>query len=84
MTVRYSSVDAQLERIVSMLRAHFIAHPNAADTWEGIATWWLTDRCGGACRERVEQALQRLVDEGFVTGRRMANGKVIYALNKSR
>lgn len=84
MTMHFPSVDAQIERIVSMLKAYLIAHPNAADTLEGIASWWLTDGCGGASRERIEQALQRLVDEGFVTSRRIANGTVIYGLDKSR
>jgi DNA-binding transcriptional ArsR family regulator len=84
MTVQHSSVDAELERIVRMLKAHLIAHPNAADTVEGIASWWLADQRGGASRERVEQALRQLVDEGFVTARRMANGTVIYALNKAQ
>lgn len=83
-TTQHSSLNAELERIVAALRAHFDAHPNAADTVDGIASWWLTGSQLSVSKAVVEQALQLLVDEGFVATRRTANGTVIYVLNKNQ
>lgn len=73
------TVHADLQRIVVALKAHFAAHPNAADSVEGISAWWLH---GDVSKHLVEQALKELANQGFVTTRRTTNGTVIYALKK--
>jgi hypothetical protein len=75
-------VDTDLEQVVAAVKEHLSEHPNAADTLEGIASWWLSTRYPSVPRSLVEQALTKLEDEAFVTARRVANGTVIYALNK--
>jgi hypothetical protein len=77
-------VDAELEQIVAALLAYLSAHPSAADTAEGIAEWWLGGLEGSVTKVAVEQALQRLIDEGVVASKRIANGTVIYALNNKK
>jgi Fe2+ or Zn2+ uptake regulation protein len=75
-------VDAELEQVVAAIKAHFSAHPNAADTVDGIASWWLPESAQGASHALVERALQTLVVEGLVKSRRIANGTVVYSLNR--
>lgn len=72
-------MDVELEQVVAAISTHFTAHPNAADTADGIAAWWLA---GAVPKPLVERALQWLVDEGVVVAKRVANGTVIYALKK--
>lgn len=57
---------------------HLTKHPAAADTAEGIRSWWL----GPAQREEditvVEHALQDLVDSGMMRRRTLPDGGVLY------
>lgn len=41
-------------------------HPNAADSLDGVVSWWLTRQRFKSAREIVERALEYLVDEGVV------------------
>ena len=76
-------MEGELDQIVAVIRKHLSDFPNAADTVDGIAAWWLALEHPGISHAQVELALQRLVDAGFARARRMENGTVIYALNKA-
>ena len=59
-------------------------HPQAKDTAEGIATWWLQ-------RERIEQvvdevydALALLLDRGLIVERRGRDRTTYYELNREQ
>lgn len=60
--------------ILSYLRNH----PSAADTLEGILNWWLPRQQYEIEQERVEQALEYLVAQGWVTKKVLADGKILY------
>lgn len=75
-------MDPELEQVVADIKKHFQEFPNAADTIDGIAAWWLAREHAGVPKTTVERALQLLVDTGFARARRTGNGAVIYALNK--
>ncbi len=45
---------------------YLVEHPEAQDTVEGIADWWLTERRVRQAIADVEAALGRLVDQGLV------------------
>ncbi len=46
--------------------AYLEAHPSAADTLEGITTWWLEQRRIRYGIEMVSGALERLIESGRV------------------
>jgi hypothetical protein len=49
-------------RILRYLRKH----PNAKDTTDGIARWWLQQESGDAARIQVERALAFLLGIGLI------------------
>lgn len=57
-------------------------HPLAADTLEGIGDRWLPPP-RAFTRQRVEDALRRLVDDGVLQIRRLPNGDALYASGPS-
>lgn len=75
-------MDPELEQVVADIKKHFEEFPNAADTVDGIAAWWLAREHAGVSSATVDRALQLLVDAGFARARRTGNGAVIYSLNK--
>jgi len=57
------TVDDDIDRAVL---AYLEAHPSAADTLEGITTWWLEQRRIRYGVEIVSGALERLISCGAV------------------
>jgi len=59
-------------------------HPDATDTVEGIAQWWLT--CGGIERKLkdVQKGVSILLDQGLVDEVRHGDLLPYYRLNRSR
>ncbi len=62
------------ERVMEYLEAH----PDAADSLDGIAQWWLGSGDRGADPAAVQQALDRLVRQRTVEQVTMVDGRVIY------
>lgn len=62
------------ERILTYLRRH----TRAADTLEGIATWWIGED-PKTKPETVRAALERLAASGLVKARRLATGDWLYS-----
>ena len=54
---------------------YFDKHPQAKDTAEGIAQWWIHHPV-----ERVEAALRMLVSLGIVSAKETSAGALIYAM----
>lgn len=71
--------DGNLSRVTRAIEHYFACHPEAADSAEGIARWWLADEGVEASQDEVEAALSDLVQRGRVTARRMPDGRLIYA-----
>jgi len=65
-----ASVDETMVRI----RRYLDEHPNAADTLQGIALWWLYGNPGRAWLETVERAMDRLSAAGVATKRTLGDG----------
>ncbi|TPW17771.1 MAG: hypothetical protein FD130_530 [Halothiobacillaceae bacterium] len=57
---RVSGVAQEIERYLE-------AHPEAADSLEGIAMWWVSHQRIRAEIAVVQAALERLADSGVVT-----------------
>jgi len=64
--------------VVDAILRYLASHPDAADTSEGIAKWWLqTER--GVDTEAVLSALARLEAQGLVHRRINADQHVLYS-----
>jgi hypothetical protein len=63
--------------IADAIRRYLDTHPEAADSAEGIAAWWLE---GSAVRtDLVQAALDTLVREGVMQHDRLLDGTIIYS-----
>ena len=70
--------EDHLTDIVDAILRYLADHPDAADTSEGIAKWWLpTDRTFDT--EAVLSALARLEAQGLVHRRINADHHVLYS-----
>ena len=58
------------------LRRYCAAHPNAADSVDGVRRWWLADPAIPLAD--VEAALEALVKRGMLDVRRLPDGTGIY------
>lgn len=55
--------------------------PNAAETLEGIASWWVPRQRIYESREVVERAVRLLVDQGRLRVTQVVGGVEMYRLN---
>jgi hypothetical protein len=53
-------------------------HPEAADSLEGIASWWLPQSGVSATTESVQEALALLVAERRIARIDLADGRTLY------
>ena len=61
--------------------AYLTQHPDAADTLDGIVSWWLPLQRYETERRRIENALGHLVERGQLRCDRLPGGATLYALN---
>lgn len=72
--------DDHLE-VAERIRRYLRAHPEAKDTLEGIAEWWLAqDRITHAV-EQVSEAVALLVEKGYLMERQVTGAKTIYEVD---
>jgi len=65
----YSELEDALEQYCT-------AHPNAADSVDGVRRWWLADPAIPLAD--VEAALEALVKRGMLDVRRLPDGSAVY------
>ena len=59
-------------------------HPEAEDTVEGIAEWWLLEQKIHNAVGDVEAALSELVAKAFLVARQCTDGRTYYRFNPDR
>ncbi|MBW0001697.1 MAG: hypothetical protein JO015_21585 [Verrucomicrobia bacterium] len=64
--------------------AYIVRHPQAQDTVEGIAEWWLLEQQIHRAVSEVETALSQLMAKGFLIARRGGDGRTYYGLNRAK
>ena len=79
--MNHTHADAEVEEIARELEKYVLLHPTAADTPAGIARWWL-DRREQPALNRVEAALEKLVERGVLVRRLLPDGNSIYRQEK--
>jgi hypothetical protein len=64
--------------------AYLSRHPNARDTTEGIAEWWLSQPTPSPTTTETQVALDQLVSEGWMRAWRGPDGQVRYSRSPGR
>lgn len=72
------------EKLTQQILEYLEEHPEAGDTLEGIATWWVQCQQVSESVIAVRQALQQLESDGIVTERKTPSGKTLYFLRDDR
>jgi hypothetical protein len=63
---------------------YLLQHPDAEDTLEGIAHWWLGERTIKRQTLAIKKALASLVEEGLIIEVEARQSRTLYKLNKPR
>jgi hypothetical protein len=70
--------------IARIIDRYVTEHPNAADTPEGIRSWWIARHLPRTSLEDVQKALDHLVVRGRLIRVTLADGTTVYARGTSR
>lgn len=62
----------------SEILEYLARHPQAQDTVEGIAEWWILEQRAHTSVAQVKAALERLVARGLVAAQTSREGRVFY------
>ncbi|MBC8730271.1 hypothetical protein [Paraburkholderia sp. UCT2] len=73
-----NSKEARVERIRDSIESYLVHHPGAADTVNGVLSFWLPVACSDATLADVALALGQLVDEGYLAQSELPGGPVLY------
>lgn len=73
--------DVNQKMIVSELLSYLAEHPQAQDTLEGIANWWLLEQEVARRTSEVEAALDGLVNDGFLLEIKGEDNRSRYRIN---
>lgn len=75
--------EAEVTALGARVLAYLERHPKAADTWEGIASWWLQVE-PSVQPEAIRAALDRLVAAGSLAARRLPSAQWLYSAAPGR
>jgi hypothetical protein len=71
------------EQVIRGILQYLIEHPDAKDTAEGIAKWWLAGTDAESKKKQVQNALDCLTARGWLTKRETSRREKIYGLNRN-
>lgn len=72
------------EEISREILAYLSDHPDAGDSLEGIVEWWLLERNIMRQKKAVLEALNSLVEQGWVLRYSDKNNKILYHINTKK
>ena len=70
--------QASQRQLIAAIESYLKERPDAADSAEGIASWWLVGSGLDASLVEVQEALESLERKGTVTTQVMLDGRLIY------
>lgn len=68
----------QVAEVADVINRYLTSRPNATETVEGVAKWWLVRQRYQDSMDLVQRALELLVEYGDVEKVSVAGGKVMY------
>lgn len=74
-----SSSHERAHEVSEVVERYLLAHPDASDTLDGIARWWLLRQRNEDARELVQEALDLLVQRGVVQQRVSVDGVTLFS-----
>jgi hypothetical protein len=74
-----ATLSGQIIEIAAIIERYVTEHPRAADTAEGIRSWWVASERYGNSLEAVRQALDYLIQAGRLMRTTLPDGTAIYA-----
>jgi hypothetical protein len=74
-----ATLSGQIVEIAAIIERYVTEHPRAADTAEGIRSWWVARERYDNSLETVQQALDHLIQAGRLMRTTLPDGTVIYA-----
>lgn len=75
-------MDQETERMVREIEGYLAAHPQASDSLEGVAGWWLRGQDHDASIETVRTALNELVRRGVVEQHLLPDGQSVFVARR--
>ena len=79
-----TSGNERTEAVAGVVARYLRAHPEASDTLDGIAHWWLSRQRQDDASELVQAALDLLIERGVVERRTTADGVVLFRSARDR
>jgi hypothetical protein len=73
-----------MQRITYDILAYLSENPDAQDTMEGIAEWWLSEQAVKPSMAVVGEALAELVERGLILARGGKDSRTFYKVNPRR
>lgn len=70
--------------VVEAIEDYLSRHPDAADSEQGIARYWLPEMGLDASVGQVKHALDKLCELGVIERRELAGGQMIYCAKSPR
>jgi hypothetical protein len=77
-------VEAPGRPLADEILAYLVKHPEAQDTLEGIAEWWLLEQRIRHAVAEVDGVLRELVGHDLLIRRQCAEGRAYYGLNRAK
>ena len=77
------STQARRLRLAEAIRDYLARHPDAADSAEGVAKWWLGPLGTEATTADTEQALLYLYGLGLIDRQTLPDGRALYRARRS-
>jgi len=71
-------------RLSREVLSYLVRHPEAQDTVEGIAEWWLLDQRIAEVVGDLESVLRDLVRQEFLLASKCKEGRLYYRLNRKK
>lgn len=66
------------DTVAQQILRYLDEHPQACDTLEGVARWWVMSQQLTDSVKAVRQALAQLEAEGAITEQQAADGRILY------
>lgn len=76
--------QGQVEEVAGVICRYLSSRPNATETVEGVAKWWMVRQRYEDSVHLVQSALELLVEHGDVEKVSVAGGKVMYRKSRAK
>lgn len=76
--------ESETQKIAEQITGYLNNHPNAADTVEGIAKWWLPGKRFEVSKLMIQRALDQLISSSVVEINTNLSGHNVYSSKKQK